>query len=135
MDFYVIYSYDTPLDVSVRRFQPPKLHKWQLTEQSDGKDGSEVFYEEGGKHRKYVALLSFKDFKEFVDDQCLVMDTVETMGSLTEFGLLPAHSFNGYNYEVYQNAYVTPLPHSEIPEAQQDIIWGRIKQSMLKMFE
>ena len=52
MKFYIIYSFDCPTCESVKEFQPPKLHKWKLTE-----DDSCYEYDylggdwEKGKHR------------------------------------------------------------------------------------
>lgn len=119
MRFYVIYSFDTTKDVSIKPFQPPDVRKWDNTE------GDELYeYDylgpsfKNGKHRKYCREMSKKEFKKFVEHCGLVYEDVQTMGSLTELGWLPAFSFSADSgmqyYElsglIYGNAYVTPFP-------------------------
>ena len=63
------------------------------------------------------------------------MEDVETMGSLTELGHLPAHSFTdgGDSYEAIVNAYVTPLVMTEGIELNE-ALWKSLKQEMLIKF-
>jgi hypothetical protein len=138
MRFYVIYSFDCRRDQSVKNFQPPHITKWDLTEGDD--------QYENGKHRKYVAELSKEEFIEFVDHVGLYSKDVETMGSLTGFGWLPAISFDGdcYDYSdpTYQNAYVTPIPEVEIKrelkdahrKRLQDRYWKMIRKAVINQF-
>jgi hypothetical protein len=144
MKFYIIYSFDCKRNISVERFKPPFIRKWDLTE---GDEQYEYDYLDGdyknGKHRKYTAELNKEQFKQFVDDCCLYMEDVETMGSLTiEYGHLPAFSFNGENeFAIWQKAYVTPFPEHVDPNKQlnyekryNDHNWDRLKRAMLKEF-
>lgn len=136
LEFYVIYSFDCMKSESVRRFQPPFIKRWNCTEMDDEFDydylgGDWV----GGKHRKYCAQLNKKQFEHFIDDCCLVMEDVNTGGSLTGMGLLPAHSFNdsGDSYESIVNAYVTPLVMNEGIKLNE-LLWESLKQEMLHKF-
>jgi hypothetical protein len=135
--FYVIYSFDIYHDQSVKPFQPPNVKQWDMTEDDNqyefdylGKDY------ENGKHRKYVADLSYEQFNRFVDHLSLVASDVETMGSLTEFGVLPAISFDGLYYDgddaIFQNAYVTPyLPDVTLDDNR----WEEIKSKMIETYK
>jgi hypothetical protein len=118
MLFSVIYSVDVPSDTSIRRFNPPaqQLRRlWQLTE-GDGQ--YDYDYLEGcwtkGKHRKWCALLTRKQFDEFVQHCGLAAEDVQTLGSLGApgfgYGLSPAISFIGDSPNAIQSAYVTPIP-------------------------
>lgn len=116
MQLSVIYSIDTPREVSIAQFNPPKSQKrlWQLTEDNSG---YEYGYLEGrwtkGKHRKWCAILSREQFDEFIDHTGLMAENVATMGSLGApgcgFGWAPAFSFRTDEPDAVQNAYVTPL--------------------------
>ena len=136
MEFYVIYSFDITKDLSVVPFKPPFIKRWDLTEQDDQYEYDYLGYEyENGKHRKYCAMLDKKHFNQFVNDCNLYMTDIQTMGSITEYGHLPAHSFD-YNYDGYDepinaNAYVTPIINNEMNEKN----WNRIKKAMLSMYE
>lgn len=116
MQLSVIYSIDTPRDVSIAQFNPPKSQKrvWQLTENDSG---YEFGYLEGrwtkGKHRKWCALLTREQFDDFIDHTNLFAEDVATMGSLGApgcgFGWAPAFSFRIDDPDCIANAYVTPL--------------------------
>jgi hypothetical protein len=166
MHFSVIYSFDVRRNQSVVPWQP-KAHRtrWNCTE------GDEQFEFEylgdnckGGKHRKYCAILTRSQFDEFVSDMGLVMEDVETMGSLGApgcgFGLAPAVSFHrewgGHEDEpIWCNAYVTPIPDfkprwerfdlpllgeegkamaDEHRERRSEQIWQRIRDAMLSVY-
>jgi hypothetical protein len=136
MKFYVIYEFDVPHDLSVKSCNPPfRSRNFKLTECHD----SEIFCPEyagdrvkTGKHRKYAGILTRKQFDALVDDQELSMENVETLGSLTELGWLPAVSFTSYNGDCYQNAYVTPLPDTKRELTERD--WNRIRAAMLSVY-
>lgn len=116
MEMSVIYSIDTPREVSIAPFNPPKSQRrlWQLTEDDSGYEYS---YLEGrwekGKHRKWVALLTREQFDEFLDHTGLFAEDVATMGSIGApgcgYGLAPAFAFRTDEQDAIQNAYVTPL--------------------------
>lgn len=142
MNFYIIYSFDILRSESVNAYKPPFIKQWTLTEDDDLYEYDYLGKEyENGKHRKYTAILNKKQFKQFIDDQCLYMDDVETMGSLTEYGHLPAFSFRNDDDEmciVNQSAYVTPLPEhcikgKQLTTSQNDRNWNRIKQALLNV--
>ena len=136
LEFYVIYSFDIMKTESVNGFKPPFIKRWDCTE---GDDQFDYDYLEGdwenGKHRKYCAQLNKERFEKFIDHCGLIMEDVNTMGSLTELGLMPAHSFNdgGDSYEAIINAYVTPLVMNEDIECT-DELWESLKQEMLNKF-
>ena len=144
MEYSIIYSFDVPFDVSVARFKPPRIKKWDCTE---GDSEYDYGYLGGrwqrGKHRKYCALLSDEDFQAFIDDQCLSMEDVQTMGSLGAPGfgvsIAPACSFNrdddGYNCEVREviaNAYVTPCFTEDETKVAGLTSWEDVHEWMLE---
>lgn len=119
MIFSVIYEVDTSESVDIQDYYPPKdqlEELWTCTESSDGE--SERSYLGGcweeGAHRKWCALLTRKQFEEFLSETGLVADDTETMGSLGApgmgFGCAPAILFDGDEYSAFAHAYVTPIP-------------------------
>ena len=99
MLFSVIYSVDVPQGISIKPYTPPQVGRlWTRTE---GDEQYEYSYLEGrwekGKHRKWAALLTRKQFDAFVEKLGLVAEDVQTMGSLGApgfgFGWAPAISF------------------------------------------
>ncbi len=138
VSFLVIYSIDLYKgDFKNLKREKPKCvryPKWVVTE--DKPNEKEI-----KTHRKYVAMnLSYQDLEEFINMACF--DNVDqTMGSLTERGLLPALSFNidtfdGYN-NIFHNAYVSVVLS---PETENKIIeeidkrWGW-ESPQAKMFQ
>ena len=117
VSFYVIYSFDIFGDIlseldSVDVLKPPRpvLEKMDLTE---GDDQYEYDWE-FGKHRKYAGHLTYEEFEALIDRVELRATEDQTMGSLTEFGWLPAISFDcAYQSHLdcncLGNAYVTPV--------------------------
>ena len=144
MLFSVIYEVDTCKGESIRDYAPPRSRAWQLTEQEDGH--SEYSYLGGkwdkGKHRKWVSVLTKRQFNAFVHHCQLQAEDVETMGSLGApgcgFGIAPAISFRGEHYGAITSAYVTPLAeHKGKPirkggATERD--WKRIRSSILANF-
>jgi len=114
---------------------------WDLTE---GDDQYEYDYLEGwekGKHRKYCREMGKKAFHNFVERTMLYAEDVETMGSITHFGWLPAISFNSYEENAILNAYVTPLPerkgkplNGKPIDDDDDRHWRNIKQAILNLY-
>jgi len=136
LEFYVIYSFDCMKTESVNQYKPPFIKRWNCTEGNDQFDYDYLGGDwENGKHRKYCAQLDKKRFEKFIDHCNLIMEDINTMGSLTELGLLPAHSFHdgGDSYEVIINAYVTPLVMTEGIELNE-VLWEALKQEMLNKF-
>ena len=134
MQFYVIYEFDVARGMSVKPFNPPfKSKDFTLTECHESEFISDKI--KPGKHRKYAGILTKAQFQSLVSAQDMHMSDVDTMGSLTELGWLPAVSFytegvyacNGY---VYQNMYVTPL----IDKACDDRDWDRVTAAMKSMY-
>lgn len=146
MKFYIIYSFDVTKEMSVNPFKPPLIKRWTMTEDDDCYEYDYLGEKyEKGKHRKYTALLNKNQFKRFIEHCNMVMDDVETMGSITEYGHLPALSFNindavqnDYYELINAFAYVTPLPEhvikgKELTTSLNDRNWKRLKQIMLDL--
>ena len=145
MRFSVIFSVDVPGGTSIRPYIP-KGRAWHRTE---GDNQYDYDYLGGrwskGKHRKFGALLTRKQFDRFVSQMSLCAENVETMGSLGApgcgFGLAPAISFDGTCEDAILNAYVTPMPdgepkhpkHWENAEAGERN-WQRIRRAVLKVY-
>lgn len=136
MKFYIIYSISCQRVESIKQFQPPNVKSWNCTEDDSCYDydylGGDYI---NGKHRKYVNTLTKAQFKRFVDRCQLVAQDVETMGSLTEFGLIPAISFDSEMDWAIINAYVTPIPENHKGEELQrsDKHWDWIKKAILDL--
>ena len=146
MRFYVIYSFDIPRSESVKSLQPPKHRKWELTEGDESYEFDYVADECGdesyrnGKHRKYCAELSKEEFDDFVDHCGLYPEDIETMGSLTGLGWMPAISFNDYDDPnvITKNAYVTPLlesPQCKQGRALDEDVWQRVRRAVIDYYE
>jgi len=139
MRFSVIYSADVPEGISIKDYAPPQVGRlWSLTE---GDDQFEYGYLEGrwekGKHRKWVALLTRKQFDAFIDKLGLYAERTETMGSLGApgfgFGWSPAISFNGDHEDAILNAYVTPIPQTTKAGGDEHD-WKRVRQAVLSVY-
>lgn len=164
MQFSVIYSFDVRREQSVEPYNPPKNQRWRLWQLTEGDEQYEFGYLGGsyekGKHRKWCAWLTRKQFDEFVSHVGVYPENVETMGSLGApgcgYGISPAISFNGepdaYGEPIEQNAYVTPIPDVE-PRWERferpmldektilehkarraDQVWERIKRAILSVY-
>ena len=109
MLFSVVYSIDAPANC-IQDYYPPKSQQkeWNITEKGRSEDVP------GWRHRKFAALLTAKQFREFVECTGLEAESTRTMGCIGApgmgYGCSPAISFNGKN-GVYQNAYVCPIPN------------------------
>ena len=73
MVFSIIYSVDVPSDVDVADFAPPDLDLWDETEDDDqyGYGYLDGRWEEG-HHRKWCAVLTRKEFDDFINGCGLV---------------------------------------------------------------
>jgi len=135
MIFSVIYSFDCPRDISVNDYYPSKRRLFDLTEQSDTVADAEI--EGMPKHRKLCGILTREQFEEFLWDVQIYAEDVETMGSLGApglgFGLSPAISFGGDDYNAYQNAYVTPLPETTKSELNERD-WQRVRTAVINTY-
>ena len=165
MFFSVIYDVDFNSRLSVKEFAPPHVRKlWQMTE---GDDQREEIYEyrcnceaeyacECGwrkvKHRKWVAVLTAKQFREFVDHVGLYAEDVQTMGSLGApgcgLGIVDAISFKDDREDAYLSAYVTPVLDklaerlvAKLPEQEREHAmpltenhWKRIRKAVLAAY-
>jgi hypothetical protein len=140
MQFSVIYSVDCPRSESIVRFRPP--HARRLWDRTEGDEQYEFGYLEGnwerGKHRKWAAMLTKDQFREFVEATGLVAEDVQTMGSLGApgfgFGWAPAISFtdNGEDRAIL-SAYVTPLPEVRKQEFDERD-WERLRRAVLNVY-
>jgi hypothetical protein len=138
--YYVIYDCDWADGVAyVKAFAPPHTRRdWQITEDDDQAeiDGLE-------RHRKWVTRepITQAAFDEFVQHCDLAAEEVETLGSLTELGWLPAISFRAeskaYEYDAWISAYVTPLPNdadgNPIPDLDEDD-WEDVRTWILEKY-
>lgn len=116
MHYSVIYSVDIPDGVNMRPFVPPQCKK--LWDETEDDSNYEFGYLEGrwekGHHRKWCAILTEDQFKEFIDHVGLFPESCETMGSLGApgygwgWGWAPAISFRNDDPDAIQSAYVTP---------------------------
>jgi hypothetical protein len=131
--FYVIYSIDVPEDSRVSDFYPKNWRKFEITED----DGQYKYgYLEGdwekGHHSKLVGDLSKPEFMEFVRSTGLQPEDCETMGSITEFGHLPAISFIAdMSYGAILDAYVTPYIEGRTGSEED---WQRVKRAIMNLF-
>ena len=139
MQFSVIFSVDVPQGISIKEYAPPQVGRlWTLTE-DDGQ--YEYSYLEGrwekGKHRKWTALLTRKQFDSFVDKLGLYAERTETMGSLGApglgFGWSPAISFTGDHEDAIVNAYVTPIPETK-KAGGDERDWKRVRRAVLSVY-
>jgi hypothetical protein len=145
MRYYIILSVDCPNHVSINSCLPRQAIKRKL-KQTEDDDCCDYSCLEGGwkkgKHRKLVGELNQKDFDRLVDDCNLVADDIETMGYLTEFGHLPAISFNSNsdysycNHPSITNCYVTPIFERYQPsEEREERAWNVIKNAIVKKYK
>ena len=138
MVFSIIYSVDVPSDVDVADFAPPDLDLWDETEDDDqyGYGYLEGRWEEG-HHRKWCAVLTRKEFDEFINCCGLFAEDVQTMGSLGApgcgVGLSPAISFTSDDPDAIRSAYVTPLPEVR-KELGDERDWQRVRNAMLSVY-
>ena len=138
MKFSVIYSVDCPEHEDISRHAPPDLELWDQTE---GDEQYEYSYLEdrweNGSHRKWCAILSRKQFDEFVERCGLIAESTETMGSIGApgfgFGWAPAISFRSDDSDAIQSAYVTPLPEVR-KEACNERDWERVRGAVLAVY-
>jgi len=139
MRFFLILSVDVPRDVPINKWAPSRRlkRKLQLTE---GDDCYEYSYLGDcwakGKHRKWVGELNKEDFDEVVTDLGLYASPVDTMGSLTPDGLLPAIAFEvGEAYDAIISMYVTPFPEVTPGNWRSDEsrynAWERVKSAVV----
>ena len=126
MKFYVIYSVDCAdknLSPSIERWKPRKSLLKKLSK-TEGNSEYQYDYLEGiwseGSHFKYAGLLTKDEFKELLCDGELVFEDINTMGSLTDLGWLPAFAFNTQSIygNVIGSCYVTPMP--DVPSPLHD---------------
>lgn len=144
MEFSVIYSIDVPAGTSVKEYLPPCRRAWQQTE---GDEQYDYDYLEGawakGKHRKFCAMLTRKQFDRFVEKLDLHADSTQTMGSIgspcNPLGWAPAINFNSRYGDAILSCYVIPVP-SFSPEKRggdeswQLRAWERIREAVLSVY-
>lgn len=133
--FSIIYTADwNPDHFSVKRFTPPNVKAWDMTEREDREEINDTI--SGWSHRKWCNLLSEKQFQRFVDRCGLFADDIETMGSIGApgfgFGWCPAIAFRDSDYgEYFLSAYVTPLIKLENGEEITEEMWKEIREDIL----
>lgn len=149
MLFSVIYEFDCPVDVSVKRFMPSQRKLFDLTERSDGEpsDWCGDLWDGKCRHRKLCAMLTREQFERFLGDTGLFAEDVETMGSLGApgfgFGWAPAISFRNDDEYAIQSAYVTPMPgvrtikqfrDKERKRPLDENDWDRVRKAVIKQY-
>lgn len=147
MRFGVILTVDCQRQDSIKRWYPPNVRLFQLTE---GDDQREMEYISDGwrkhKHRKWVGEISREQFDALVEKLNLKASSTPTMGSLGVpwtpggMGLAPAICFEEDSHELdaYVQAYVTPLPEVRCPigrdAAYYDRCWERVRRAVLAIY-
>lgn len=138
VSYYVILTVDCVREESIVNWLPRRSVRRQM-DLTEGNEQGDYDYLgedwENHKHRKLVGLLSQSQFDRLVEDCDLYADDIETMGSLTELGWLPAISFNGesgyYDDIVFTSAYVTPVVEDK---TLTDDDWSKIRQLVLENY-
>ena len=131
MLFSIIYSADFDARTDVERVAPPNVDTlkdkdgnlvWVETEriespvryddESDDRDYPDVLGKDH-EHRKWCAILTTSQFREFVEHLYMEAEDVQTMGGLgmpgCGYGCSPPINFNGDSDMGILNAYVCPL--------------------------
>ena len=123
--FSIIYQVDVDCGVSLENYTPPDYAKnaWLCTE----RDSDDTRFTRG-RHRKHCAILTFDQFVEFMDHvEITTEERTRTCGVIGApgygFSWAPAVLLNGYNDDVEQMAYVTPIS-PEQPENLTPIFPG-----------
>ena len=141
--FYVIYWADIARTKSIADFRPPFIKRWELTEDDEGWEYDYLAEESGdptwknGKHRKWTALLDWQHFRDFTEKTGLYMEETETLGSITEYGWLPAVMFSNPDVDqdvINQCAYVSPLPPKDHEGLGTQEEWEEVRETMLDWF-
>lgn len=135
VNYHVIYSIDTPENISRVKPSYIKGRTWKVTE-SGKSDDIEPDPDTGKKwnHRKYCAVLRAEQLREMLDRES--WSTCKTMGAITlEYGWMDAISFDFRDSEAFRNAYISPLIEdwkqldtimSKHTEEQQKLIGERV---------
>ena len=134
IQYYVIFQFNTyRKEESVQEYYPRDSlrKKMQITEDQPEFISDEVRI---WKHRKLCGVLNFRELENFLWDTGLFYEEVETLGSLTELGWLPAFAFS--DEEVDSKAYVSPLIRKSdvesLSETRKNDIWENLKEEMKK---
>jgi hypothetical protein len=118
-------------------YTPNNKKLWKLTEKGKSDLGIPRW-----THKKYVAILTPKQFDEFIDETGLFADC-ETMGSLGApgygFGWSPAINFTSEQNDALISAYVTPnISKTEYKRLKQlygeDKIWDIITKQLFDKY-
>ena len=132
LNFYVIYAVDVPNDCELDSYLPRESVMLMLDRTEDDDEYQYDYLEgcwEDGHHGKWVGELTSRQFEQFIWDTYMGAEDVETGGSLTGFGWLPAISFSAKHYSPIVSAYVTPF----IPdESLGDDDWDTIRDMILE---
>lgn len=139
LKYYVILSVDCTWKYSITSYLPRRSVR-KVMDITEWNDQGDYDYLEGDwsispKHRKLVGLLTQRQFDNLVDDCQLAIEDVETDGSITVMGWLPALSFESETSWYYDgsivNAYVTPVIEDE---TLGDDDWQAIREMMLAKY-
>lgn len=113
MKWAVIYSFDLIDGTSVKSFTPIN-GRWKLTE---GDEEYDCFFNKG-KHRKYIAVLSDKVFRRFLENTLYPYHVENTAGMIgvIDYGCMPAWCLSPDDYPpgaVSKDAFVCPLDETD----------------------
>lgn len=142
LQFYIILSVDANLD----SYGGPEMASLPISlrgvldlTEDDSDDEYGLF--ENARHRKWAGVIDAEQLDRIVCKFNLFAQSIETMGSLTEFGLIPAISFsapvyNNFTPQVADNeyladAYVTPFIDTV---TLNEYNWAEIKELIMEVY-
>lgn len=139
LEFYVIFSVDVNMDdyhiTNPGYYAALPIELRGLMDLTENEDEDEYGIFDAAIHRKWVGELTEDLMDLLINRFDLYAQDVETMGSLTGFGILPAISFASPVYdnftpqvadnEYIANAYVTPFINTAM---LGDEHWDEIRQ-------
>jgi len=150
MLFSVIYSADCSVDEKIGELAPPRCRAWHQTER--GESEYEMFWgseklkdpwkasEAKGKHRKWCAILTRKQFDHFIK-HVQIYPSQAMGGSLGApgfgFGCTPAIVFADEGRpNAVVDAFVTPVPRRAYKHNRpvDDRAWDRLRRAVLAAY-
>jgi len=129
VSYYIIVTVEFAKGMSILDIVPRNSllrKKLQLTEQD------EEAADESYKHRKYVGFVSGEELHKICDEQDVKSTSVRTLGSITEYGWMPAVSFGNDDDYIWTGIYATPLIDGMILNEDD---WEVLRDGVIKEFE
>lgn len=139
--FYIIYSIDIPvedselkdifaerlIESSIPKYIFNNVDKFTITE-SDNFSQEYKYSNLNTCHRKYVGILNQDEFLEFIKE-FEYYSTCDTMGSMTEFGILPAFNVE-INDDNIEYLYISLLFDEKLEDNEMIDIENNIRESI-----